>query len=239
MKFRWSWILLAFFVAAVSMSLAETTTKSGFMQEVKAAIEARDSKRMIELTFFEGSPAKFVSDMETQLPELLNGLGKVTKVLYERGGDDAPFPQDGALWGPNLKVLGVIAIYKTDGSKTTLKYGKTPDGNYRLAGVKKVGELATSSAVLLDFVGLGRLVEVKINGKRLSVSGKSRGVADVIRELKKGENTMSATWKPEPGQRPSSDGYCKIIEEKNGKRIQTVRLDLTGPTGSDSVTFDL
>jgi hypothetical protein len=243
-KTKSSICIIIFSLALLTLPVyADVTTKKGFLDEVKAALESSNAEALLKLYAMEGSPPEFVTDMTTKMPQLLKSLGPIRSVLYAPmpASRDQPFTKDGVLWGPNVKTLGVVVIQKKEGGKVELPYGKL-DGRYCFPGVKKIGEAATDGGVQIDYAGFGRQVSAKLNGKPIELGSTSGSIA-ITGYCRKGLNKLVVTWKPKPGEKNIEQikGYVTVVHRSpDGKTVRLEKkLDLKAAAGQSGLDFTL
>jgi len=236
-------LLIALLLLALP-SLADVTTKKGFLAEVKAAIEAKDADAFMRFYNLEGAPKEFVPTTREFMERELKDLGKIKSILYtpRTAIPNPPFPQDGFLWVPNMKALGNITVTKADGLTWDLPYGKTDKG-YCFPGVKKLRKVPTDGNVQITVNPNGRLLTASLNNKPLQVSGGRSMIMDITGYCQAGSNRLNLRWTPDSKaskELRAFNGKVTVTHYgSNGKAVFEETVELEAQTGQAVKTFKL
>jgi hypothetical protein len=216
---------------------ADSTTKEGFLSDIKLAVATQNADLMYSLYYLAGSPPAFTSELKEGLPKQLSWLKDVTKIDYstKAAAEAPPYARDGSLWGPNLPVLGNVEI-KTKTGLTNLAYGQK-DGRFYLVGTKRVGAAATADVVRLNVLAYGRSVTATLNGEPLPISGgKSEDLA-ITPWLKKGKNVLVISWKKKGSEANMLDGKATLSRYRGTEPVSEEEAALDPTPGTK--TFEL
>lgn len=233
-------LLICLLLSLVCPSSADSSTPEEFVNELKLVIATQNSNGMLALYHLQGSPQEFVTELKKGLPVQLSSLTAVKSIKLVAAPASVPPPhaRAGVLYGPNLQVKGIVEIRHGSKGITQLPYGLV-DGNYRLAGVKKVGTAATFDSVRLSVVAPGYSLDAKLNGQSLSLGKFDSQEVPVESYLRKGPNSLVLSWRRSGGESPVSPEVQLIRTSSAGGEVWKKPIPISGVSGSQTLDFDI